>query len=600
MLKEIFLPECCIRSQSGILIGASNDDDTVLYVVAVVHFPVTPKSLNAYLSKYEKLHDTVKLRPLGTWISNESKEKHEFEHILPKLFGQKTWISIKMSKNSDDETVFTAEDLEIQNISASSILLTNQYVKTNADVMAVIYNQKDIWDGELCSDSFLNVHNSNGSIENLFVLISACKNGILSYEYGINSNDGVHVTHCCMQRELSIIIYLLTIFITVLLGSIHLPLYYFKKIYSGIYKSNTCIQRIWQSITELSSLLSHAERRFSQFEESIMHLFGSRKKVFDSHNKYEDKDILSTIFVDMIFGVGLLGSLYYFDFLPSTRTTKQAFLPYVESIANQVEELIEWLMGFPAGLKLNHPLNQFLGHFFLYHVRLWLEYSKMMMEFIPYLITYCLMTSCLGLSFLLSIIADAVSTLSFHVYCFYVYAGRLYGLQVAGLMSLWRLFRGKKWNPLRKRVDSLEESGQRADQLFAGTLLFTVLLFLLPTTALYYGIFMLLRVAVLAIQVAISGVVFIISDFPWYSMFVRIFQPQKFIKSMKCSTLLRNGDKLKYKADQVMIVRMGIQPQPISTVITTALSGKRLPSEKFPGFRSFLGKLIFGELIRWT
>lgn len=31
---------------------------------------------------------------------------------------------------------------------------------------------------------------------------------------------------------------------------------------------------------------------------------------------------------------------------------------------------------------------------------------------------------------------------------------RLYCLKICGLSSLWRLFRGKKWNVLRQRVDS--------------------------------------------------------------------------------------------------------------------------------------------------
>ena len=64
--------------------------------------------------------------------------------------------------------------------------------------------------------------------------------------------------------------------------------------------------------------------------------------------------------------------------------------------------------------------------------------------------------------------------------------GRLYSLQVYALASLWRLFRGKKWNVLRQRVDS---ASYDVDQLFIGTLLFTILLFLLPTTALYYVVF---------------------------------------------------------------------------------------------------------------
>jgi len=70
---------------------------------------------------------------------------------------------------------------------------------------------------------------------------------------------------------------------------------------------------------------------------------------------------------------------------------------------------------------------------------------------------------------------------------------RLYNLQLNTLSSLWHLFRGKKWNVLRKRVDS---AVYNVDQLFLGTLLFTVLLFLLPTTALFYAVFAMVSFAV--------------------------------------------------------------------------------------------------------
>jgi hypothetical protein len=63
---------------------------------------------------------------------------------------------------------------------------------------------------------------------------------------------------------------------------------------------------------------------------------------------------------------------------------------------------------------------------------------------------------------------------------------RLYSLQVSGLVALWRLFLGRKHNPLRGRVDSCQYS---PDQLFVGTLAFTILLFLLPTTFMYYIVF---------------------------------------------------------------------------------------------------------------
>lgn len=59
-------------------------------------------------------------------------------------------------------------------------------------------------------------------------------------------------------------------------------------------------------------------------------------------------------------------------------------------------------------------------------------------------------------------------------------------MQISGLIALLRLFVGRKYNPLRGSIDSCEYTNQ---ELFVGTVAFTILLLLLPTTALYYIVF---------------------------------------------------------------------------------------------------------------
>jgi hypothetical protein len=44
---------------------------------------------------------------------------------------------------------------------------------------------------------------------------------------------------------------------------------------------------------------------------------------------------------------------------------------YVQLSMNYMTIIINWLMGVPAGMKLNKPLNSFLGRFFMYHIYLW-------------------------------------------------------------------------------------------------------------------------------------------------------------------------------------------------------------------------------------
>ncbi|KAM0324791.1 hypothetical protein ACHAQA_007757 [Verticillium albo-atrum] len=94
---------------------------------------------------------------------------------------------------------------------------------------------------------------------------------------------------------------------------------------------------------------------------------------------------------------------------------------------------ISWLMSFPAGLKLNKELGSFLGDLFLWVIEYW--------------------------------------------------SARIFHWQLTILVSLFHLFRGKKQNILRNRIDSCDYD---LDQLLVGTILFTLLFFLLPTVVVFY------------------------------------------------------------------------------------------------------------------
>lgn len=68
---------------------------------------------------------------------------------------------------------------------------------------------------------------------------------------------------------------------------------------------------------------------------------------------------------------------------------------------------------------------------------------------------------------------------------------------------------GKKWNPLRNRVDSLDYDASR---LLLGTLAFTILLFLLPTTAMFYLVFLMLRVGQFCFQLTIRVAIVLVNQ----------------------------------------------------------------------------------------
>ena len=186
-------------------------------------------------------------------------------------------------------------------------------------------------------------------------------------------------------------------------------------------------------------------------------------------------------------------------------------LECMDSVIVSLRALIKWLMGAPAGLKLNSTLSSVLGKFFLYHIHLWVTFLHLLAPAVSEAEGFSAVMHAfpfLGICLQLSIAQDIFNAATFHVHCFYAYARRLFLSQSRGLASLWRLFRGRKLNPLRKRIDTSYNS---QDQLFVGTVAFTILLFLFPTTLLYFVIFKALEITVFITNSLISRMVRMVS-----------------------------------------------------------------------------------------
>lgn len=95
-----------------------------------------------------------------------------------------------------------------------------------------------------------------------------------------------------------------------------------------------------------------------------------------------------------------------------------------------------------------------------------------------------------GVSMVISLFSDLLAFMTLHVYCFYMVAARIFNWQLIILYSLFNLFRGKKRNMLRNRIDACDYD---LDQLLPGTCLFTLLTFLFPTVLVYYLTFAMVR-----------------------------------------------------------------------------------------------------------
>ena len=125
-----------------------------------------------------------------------------------------------------------------------------------------------------------------------------------------------------------------------------------------------------------------------------------------------------------------------------------------------------------------------------------------------------------GVTFVIGLIYDFWTLSTIHIKIFYRIMTKIYSFYCVLMLSLFRLFRGKKWNSLRKRVDQTEYS---MDQLLVGMLLFSMLFCTFPTVTAYYWLFTASHMFVLAIKCFLESLTIILNCFPIYFLLLKSF-----------------------------------------------------------------------------
>ncbi|KAK3029964.1 hypothetical protein RJ639_038769 [Escallonia herrerae] len=185
-----------------------------------------------------------------------------------------------------------------------------------------------------------------------------------------------------------------------------------------------------------------------------------------------------------------------------------------------------WLMRIPAGFKLNTELAGVLGMISLNAIQTW----STLWFFVGFLFIYIIKGSAVsgilfGFSTAAALIIDMVSVATMHVWTFHMLFSFLYSQQIHALATFWRLFRGQKWNPLRQRLDSYDYT---VEQHIVGSLLFTPLLLLLPTTSVFYIFFTIMSTTISFLCMLIEVVIAVMHATPFAKIFLWLLTPRRF------------------------------------------------------------------------
>jgi phosphatidylinositol glycan class Q protein len=228
-----------------------------------------------------------------------------------------------------------------------------------------------------------------------------------------------------------------------------------------------------------------------------------------------------------------------------------------------LQRTISWLMGWPAGLKLNNELAAFLGDLFLWVIEHWagkglsvsgdqvfgLIHSRVaciasLQPYLPHLIYIIGCSSFAGASMPIALFSDLLSVVTIHIYSFYIASARIFNWQLSIIISLFHLFRGKKRNVLRNRIDSCDYD---LDQLLLGTILFTVLFFLLPTVIVFYLSFASARMLIISLKATFDTCLAFLNHFPLFALMLRVKDSRRLPGMPKLKVLFIDELLIKYR-----------------------------------------------------
>lgn len=275
----------------------------------------------------------------------------------------------------------------------------------------------------------------------------------------------------------------------------------------------------WHALKELSATAQQIDLRLQQFCYSPVQYLRIRRQSQDWTCNYASFNVEYVLFYnniwliinDVIIGITLSKLILEF------RSAIYQYLCYAieNPLTHDFEKTILWLMDWPGGLKLNNELATFFGGLFIWVIHFWRFLLEYLRPIFPVMILIVAYSGFGGATLLLSVVSDIVSFITLHVYAFYLASGRIYHWQLTVLRSLFHLFRGKKRNILRNRVDSCS---YELDQLLMGTIFFTSLIFLLPTVVVFYLTFAACRLSIILVNTLLESCLACLNHFPLFAI----------------------------------------------------------------------------------
>ncbi|TXG55787.1 hypothetical protein EZV62_017100 [Acer yangbiense] len=229
----------------------------------------------------------------------------------------------------------------------------------------------------------------------------------------------------------------------------------------------------------------------------------------------------SSLVVDILLG-NLIGS----TLLVHSESVCLCVMNFANDSTNELRSGCVWLMGVPAGFKLNTELAEVLGMISLNAIQIWSTLWIIVGSLSIYLVKGLAIFGILfGITVPAALVIDMIAIVTLHISTLHWMISLVYSQQIQALAALWRLFRGRKWNPLRQRLDSYDYT---VKQHIVGSLVFTPLLLLLPTTSVFYIFFTMNNLSIILICILIEVTISVIHATPYIDILLWLVRRRRF------------------------------------------------------------------------
>ena len=431
-VMSVLFPANCLDNDSGLLVGYENSASEDFLLIRTV---IPLEEAEEFETVGHERPDHLSL--LGAWYSDESeKRNNNLETLVTRLFISKNKEFILLRKNGTGFTptlyVDARRSKEVDAILIVYANFSGQFLLTDHPLSWGIASGGPKAQGETPNLS---------NLQQAVLLLNASQDPLKKTEHENSSAD------FALRSATGV----LSVANCVLASAGRCKLFTFRAIQFLVSLPVVFRQLRWR-IDQARSLQQylHSDSNISgaskEEEHSIKDVWSGR-----SHAPHHSssaglarmiayRNLSSAVMLDVILGILAVACLYSFN---CTATMADVLMNITDTVASMLKDLITWLMGVPAGLKLNSELANLLGQFFLYHIFLWKTYLSFMQPCMYCIIWLSILPGCFGVTFLVALVSDVFSLLTLHIYCFYVYAAKIYTLQVKYLLMLARHFTGE-------------------------------------------------------------------------------------------------------------------------------------------------------------